>query len=117
MATHPHAPITVDDKRFQLLERYTAILYDKTSELASVSEARRELFCRTEQWNIFHQLRMHFLIIQRVSPTKLESGLQVDRPNSRHQVQKDVDGHGMERIGPGALCGAHYLWHLNPAMN
>jgi hypothetical protein len=33
----------------QPLERFTFVLYDKTSELESVNEARRELFCQNNK--------------------------------------------------------------------
>ena len=43
---HPHAQITVDCQEFQMLERFTVVIYDKTSTLVSVNEARKELFCQ-----------------------------------------------------------------------
>ena len=46
MATHPHAPLTKESQHFRYLERFTVVLYDKTSSLESVDEARRELFCQ-----------------------------------------------------------------------
>ncbi|KAG0714920.1 hypothetical protein GWK47_013186 [Chionoecetes opilio] len=36
--------VTVNCKQFQLLERFTVIIYNKTSNLDSVNEACRELF-------------------------------------------------------------------------
>ena len=39
-------PVTVHSVQFELLERFTVIIYDKTSSLLSVNEARRELFCQ-----------------------------------------------------------------------
>ena len=45
MVSNPHLPITVEAQHFQLLEHFTVILYDKTSDLEFVDEARRELFC------------------------------------------------------------------------
>lgn len=44
--THPDMPVTVHSVQFELLERFTVIIYDKTSSLLSVNEARRELFCQ-----------------------------------------------------------------------
>ncbi|KAG0710103.1 hypothetical protein GWK47_023496 [Chionoecetes opilio] len=41
---HPYMTVTVNCKQFQLLERFTVIIYNKTSNLDSVYEARRELF-------------------------------------------------------------------------
>ena len=45
MVSNPHLPITVEAQHFQRLEHFTVILYDKTSDLEFVDEARRELFC------------------------------------------------------------------------
>ena len=46
VASHPHIPITTHCEHFKLLERFCVILYDKTSSLQSVDEARKELFCQ-----------------------------------------------------------------------
>ncbi|KAL7393741.1 hypothetical protein ABVT39_015421 [Epinephelus coioides] len=35
MAANPHTPMTIDDQHFGLLECYTVVLYDKTSDLES----------------------------------------------------------------------------------
>ena len=48
MALHPYAEIDVGTENFQLLERFTVILYDKTSDLQHVDEARK-LFCQKEK--------------------------------------------------------------------
>ncbi len=97
MAGHPHIPITVEAQNFQLLERFSVILYDKTSSLESVNEARRELFCQKnkpmETWKLFHQLRMLCYSTVNVLPTKLGSGQPVNWHNSGHLLLKDVVGH------------------------
>ena len=36
----------MEAENFQLLERFTVILYDRTSSLKSINEARRVLFCQ-----------------------------------------------------------------------
>ena len=46
MSTHPHTPLSLESWIFQSLKHYTVVLYDKTSSLESVDEARRELFCQ-----------------------------------------------------------------------
>ena len=43
MAAHPFTQVGVDNEHFQMLERFTIILYDKASELLHVDEARRAL--------------------------------------------------------------------------
>ena len=45
LAGHPFQLLDADDHHFLKLERLTVILYDKTSHLSSVNEARMELFC------------------------------------------------------------------------
>ena len=45
LAGHPFQLLDADDHHFLKLERLTVILYDKTSPLSSVNEARMELFC------------------------------------------------------------------------
>lgn len=49
IALHPFATVSIDSQQFQLLERFTVIVYDKTSELQLVNELRQELFCRKEK--------------------------------------------------------------------
>ncbi|KAK3880452.1 hypothetical protein Pcinc_015054 [Petrolisthes cinctipes] len=46
MALNPYTEIAVGTQHFQLLERFTVILYDKTSALEHVDETRKELFCQ-----------------------------------------------------------------------
>ena len=46
MALHPYTEIDVDAEHFQLLERLTIVMYDKTSSLECVDEARKEIFCQ-----------------------------------------------------------------------
>ena len=49
MAVHPYAELKVDSEHFQLLEHFTIIVYDKTSDLQHVNEARQEMFCQKEK--------------------------------------------------------------------
>ena len=46
MALNPYAQLSVDAQHFRQLEYFTVILYDKTSHLENVDEARKELFCQ-----------------------------------------------------------------------
>ena len=45
IAVHPYTEIQIDDENFNLLERFTVLLYDKSIEVERVNEARKELFC------------------------------------------------------------------------
>ena len=50
IALHPFAAVSIDSQQFQLLECFTVIVYDKTSELQQLAiELRQELFCRKEK--------------------------------------------------------------------
>ena len=46
MASHPHTLVTIECDHFKLLERFCVVIYDKTSNLEFVNEARKELFCQ-----------------------------------------------------------------------
>ncbi|KAJ8037689.1 hypothetical protein HOLleu_18575 [Holothuria leucospilota] len=46
MAMNPYARLETDTQHFKLLERFVVVLYDKNSNLESINEARRELFCQ-----------------------------------------------------------------------
>ncbi|KAG0728833.1 hypothetical protein GWK47_031652 [Chionoecetes opilio] len=54
LMNHPYMTMTVNCKEFQLLERFTVIIYNKKSNLDSVNEARRELFSQKKQDNGEH---------------------------------------------------------------
>ena len=49
IAENPFVAMEMNSYRFKLLGRFTAVLYDKTSQLASVDEAHRELFCHRDK--------------------------------------------------------------------
>jgi hypothetical protein len=53
MTKHPHSPVTEESQHFQLLERFSVILYDKTSDLESIDESCSAR--KTRQWKLFHQ--------------------------------------------------------------
>ena len=53
---NPFIAIELESHYFKLLERFTVVLYDKTSQLSTVNESRRELFSHREQ--IFHEMLM-----------------------------------------------------------
>ena len=46
IATHPFQQLTVSSKNFQKLERFTIIMYDRSSPLASVNDTRLMLFSK-----------------------------------------------------------------------
>ena len=44
--TFRSATLTVESEFFRCLERFTAVIYDRTSSLECLNEAQRELFCQ-----------------------------------------------------------------------
>ena len=46
LGNHPYYQLDVDDSIFKLLERFTVVLYNKTSNVLDVNEARKEIFTK-----------------------------------------------------------------------
>ena len=46
MASHPHTPVTIEWEHFKLLKRFCVVIYDKTSNLEFINDARKEPFCQ-----------------------------------------------------------------------
>ena len=46
LAQHPFSRIHIDSEHFKKIERLIVIMYDRTSHLSCVNEAREEMFCR-----------------------------------------------------------------------
>lgn len=46
IASNPFSNVEIGSECFQLLEHFTVVLYDKTSDLEHVDEARLELYCQ-----------------------------------------------------------------------
>ena len=49
LAKDPFQLLQADSACFRVLERFVVVLYDRTSSLSSVNEARRDLFCHKNQ--------------------------------------------------------------------
>ena len=49
LANNPFQRLDSSSQYFQSLERFTVILYDKTSPLTSINEARMSLFCKNNK--------------------------------------------------------------------
>jgi len=74
-ALHPYTQLVTDDEHFTLLERFSIILYDKTSDAENVNEARKELFYKKSRtMENFLQLRMHYYSMQSGLHTRLVCG-------------------------------------------
>ena len=120
MALNPYHKVDADDRYFQLLERFTVVLYDKTSDLELVDEARKEMYGTARKrrpWRIFHLPRMHYCSTQREQSTKQGYGAQVMRVNSMLQLQTVGAGLLMRTAMPGSLSGSLYLLPLKPAVS
>ncbi|XP_071792576.1 uncharacterized protein [Asterias amurensis] len=48
ISQHPFEPLEIASPDFQLLERFTCVLYDKTSPVERVNELREELFSKAK---------------------------------------------------------------------
>ncbi|KAG0719821.1 hypothetical protein GWK47_049697 [Chionoecetes opilio] len=93
LMNHPYMTVTVNCKEFQLLERFTVIIYNKKSNLDSVNEARRELFPQKKQDNGEHSPNAKTLLQHTLrGVTKLESGQPVIIVSRSLQPQRALDG-------------------------
>ena len=58
---HPFQHLDIDSEHFKKIEKYVVVLYDKTSSLSFVNEAREELFCRKRRSiDNIPLLKMHY---------------------------------------------------------
>ncbi|KAG0718747.1 hypothetical protein GWK47_051859 [Chionoecetes opilio] len=89
----PYMTVTVNCKEFQLLERFTVIIYNKKSNLDSVNEARRELFSQKNRtMENIPQRKKPFCSTHCAQSTKLESGQPVIIVSRSLQPQRALDG-------------------------
>ena len=58
LAQHPFEKLTADSEHFKAIERLVVVIYDRTSPLSPVNDAREELFCRKNR------------SVERIPPTK-----------------------------------------------
>ena len=49
---HPFIEVDIESELFKTLERFTILMYDKTSSLTNVNEARRTFFCKQAKGNL-----------------------------------------------------------------
>ncbi|KAG0711306.1 hypothetical protein GWK47_020863 [Chionoecetes opilio] len=109
---HPHAQITVDCQEFQMLERFTVVIYDKTSPLVSVNEARKELFCQKNR-TMENIPPTQQALLQHTKRAVYQAGIWT----TCHQAQQQTPtaeaavGHWMQKQSPGsclelAACGS-----------
>ena len=99
MALHPYAELSLDVEQFQLLERFTVILYDKTSYLEHVDEARQELFCQKGK------------AMEALPPTQdalLQHSKRVAYQPGIWYTSEQIQNAPPQKIGDG-LCGPPYL--------
>ena len=94
MASNPHVPLNIESEEFKLLECFCVIIYDKTSNLEYVNEARRELFCQKNRtMETIPPTQDAFLQHCRRAAYRLAFGAQVTELIRSCQVQKDMAGH------------------------
>ena len=49
MAQNPFADVGTESYHFKLLERYTVVLYDKSSNVENIDKARKILYCQKDK--------------------------------------------------------------------
>ena len=120
MAANPHSPVTIDGQHFKLLERYTVVLYDKTSHLHSINEARRELFCQKNK-TTEHIPPTQDALLQHSKRVAYQSGIWATSELAHQPTPSpeglDVDGHWMETANYGVLSGVLCRWLRKHALN
>ncbi|KAK3881908.1 hypothetical protein Pcinc_006173 [Petrolisthes cinctipes] len=80
---NPYTEVAVGGQHFQLLERFTVILYDKTSALEHVDEARKELFCQKgKTMEALPPPMMHCCSIESELLIRVEYGAPVSKANN-----------------------------------
>ena len=126
----PFQFLKVDSTAIKLLERFTCILYDKTTPLVSVNELRHELFCKRKYDGdhtsysgnqyflnlsiiyIFY-LHLHYILsllffnIRIGQFIRQVSGLEVCKKFKIFHYQKDLVGRTLRDLG--SLFGPIYL--------
>ncbi|KAG0721675.1 hypothetical protein GWK47_045992 [Chionoecetes opilio] len=90
---HPYMTVTVNCKQFQLLERFTVIIYNKTSNLDSVTRHVGNSSHRKQgPKERFPQRKKPFCSTHCAQSTKLESGQPVINVSRSLQPQRALDG-------------------------
>ena len=92
LASHAFEHLSVECLHFQRIDRLTVIIYDRTSPLSSVNQAREELFCRESR------------SIDRIPPTQ-DALLQHTR--TQHALSK------LESGPPACKHSQLFLHHMN----
>ena len=120
MALHPFTEVDVNAQHFQLLERFTIVLYSKTSDLQHVNDARKEIFCqkgkacngRTSPYPKCTIAALEESCISGIWCTSEQS--KQNRPTPCEMVGA---GHLMRTVNHGFQYGTQYLWPRRPAVN
>ena len=118
MALNPYADVTSDADHFQLLERFTVLLYNRNSDLEHVNDLRKELFCqKLETMETLPQPRIHSYSTWSELHTKVEYGAAVINVYYMYLPQKAGVGLLIKTLNQGFLYGTCYLWPPTPAVN
>jgi len=102
MTCHPYAELNVNTPHFHLQEHFNIILYDKTSDLQHVNEARQQLFCQKEK--AMERLpHNQDALLQHTKHAAYQAGIWcTSEQTERHRLGMDL------RRLYGFLCGAHH---------
>ena len=69
----PFETINLESEKFQIIERYVCILYDRTTNITSVNKLRESMFLKKSSHN-YLQLKLLSFSIQEDASTKLAYG-------------------------------------------
>ena len=118
MALHPFTEVDADAQHFQLLEHFTAVLYDMTSYLQDVDEARKELFC--QKGKPMERLPpTQDALLQHSKRVAYQAGIWCTSEHSEQHAPtpKLGAGHLMRTANHGFRCGTFHLWPPRPVVN
>ena len=85
MADHPFAAVEVNSQIVRQLERFTVVLYDKTSVLETVNEARRELF-RKKGRNLENRPPTQDALAQHIKRVAHQAGIWTTPSNATNPI-------------------------------
>ena len=120
MALNPHTKVDVDAEHFQLLEHFTIVMYDKTSSLERVDEARKEFFC--QKGKTMERLPpTQDALLQHVKRVAYQAGIWCTSEQSEQHTPppEGCIGAGLlkKTVSHGFLCGIRYPHPPRPAVN
>ena len=105
LADHPFEHLKANSSHFMKIERLIVIMYDRTSHLTSVNEARKDIFCqKTNRWTKYHPRKMPCYSTLIEHYIKLEYGQPALKHSQQSLLQNNLIGLRSQVIG--FQCGS-----------